>query len=182
VTRVAITTPHRSFAPALGLLLLLGAALALPACAMPAADARVQEKVPDRASFAEVAQVLEHHCGTLDCHGSAQRNLRIYGNESLRLNAKDRPLMPACTTAAEVEEDYQSTVGLEPELMTAVVESGGADPQRLTLIRKARGSEHHKGGSPIHEGDDADQCLTSWLASRTDTAACLRAIPKSTCF
>jgi hypothetical protein len=154
----------------------------LVACAMPAADRRVQEQVPERDGFAPVAQVLVRHCGTLDCHGSVYRNLRVYGNEGLRLSPDDQPLTPACTTEAEVEQDYQAAVGLEPELMNAVVADGGAHPERLTLIRKARGSEHHKGGAPIAQGDDADQCLTSWLASQVDRAACLRAVPKSSCF
>jgi hypothetical protein len=158
------------------------ALLALSACAVPASDARTEAMVPDRDAFAPVAQVLIHTCGTLDCHGSAYRNLRVYGNEGLRLAASDRPLMPACTTQAEIEQDYQSVVGLEPEVMTAVVEDDGSHPERLTLIRKARGAEHHKGGAPIVAGDDADRCLTSWLASATDHAACVRALPKSTCF
>ena len=158
------------------------AASLLAACAAPASDGRVTAMVPDRESFAVVAQVLVRHCGSLDCHGSAYRNLRVYGNESLRLDANDRPLQPPCTTAAEVEEDYNSAAGLEPEVMSAVVADGGAHPERLTLIRKARGTEHHKGGSPIHTGDDADRCLTSWLASQTDRAACLRAFPASSCF
>jgi hypothetical protein len=158
------------------------ALFALSACAVPASDARTEAMVPDRESFAPVAQVLVHTCGTLDCHGNAQRNLRVYGNEGLRLAAKDRPLMPACTTNDEVEQDYQSVVALEPEIMTKVVEDDGEGPERLTLIRKARGTEHHKGGAPIVAGDDADRCLTSWLANATDPAACVRALPKSTCF
>jgi hypothetical protein len=138
--------------------------------------------VPERASFAPVAQVLVRHCGTLDCHGEVHRNLRIYGNEGLRWASTARPLMPACTTADEVEQDYASVVGLEPEVMSAVVADGGERPERLTLIRKARGTEHHKGGGLFQTGDDADTCLTSWLASETDTAACLRALPTNDCF
>jgi len=152
------------------------------ACAVPAADERVVGMVPERAGFEPVAQVLVRHCGTLDCHGSAYRNLRVYGNESLRWADTDRPLMPACTTADEVEQDYQSAVGLEPEQLSAVVADGGDRPERLSLIRKARGLEHHKGGTLVEAGDDADQCLTSWLASQADRAACLRAVPASDCF
>jgi hypothetical protein len=154
---------------------------ALGACAVPAADARTHELVPDRASFAPVAQVLERKCGSLDCHGSSYRNLRVYGNESLRFATGDRPLMPACTTADEVEQDYLSAVGLEPEAMSAVVADGGAHPERLTVVRKARGAEAHKGGAPLIEGDDGDLCLTSWLASQIQTDACLRALPATDC-
>ena len=78
-------------------IMLTWALLAPSACAVPASDARIEAMVPDRESFAPVAQVLVHTCGTLDCHGSASRNLRVYGNESLRLAAGDRPLMPAVT-------------------------------------------------------------------------------------
>lgn len=151
------------------------------ACSVPAADGRVASMVPDRDSFAPVAQLLVRHCGTLDCHGSAYRNLRIYGNEGLRLASGDRSLMPACTTADEVEQDYQSAVGLEPEALSAVVKDGGDRPERLSLVRKALGLEHHKGGTVFHAGDDGDTCLSSWLASQTDRAACLRALPASDC-
>jgi hypothetical protein len=138
--------------------------------------------VPERAGFPEVAQMLVRNCGTLDCHGSTARNLRLYGNEGLRWAAGDRPLSPACTTADEVDQDYDSVVGLEPEVMSAVVAHAGADPERLSLVRKALGLEHHKGGSPLIAGDDADRCLRSWLENQADTQACLRAIPATSCF
>jgi hypothetical protein len=155
----------------------------LGACSPPAADPRIAvDHLPDRASFPEVAQVLVRHCGTLDCHGTRGRNLRLYGNEGLRWAASDRPLEPACTTSDEIAQDYDSLVGLEPEVMNAVVGDMGIRPERLTLVRKARGSEDHKGGAPWQTGDDADRCLSSWLASETDTDACLRALPPTTCF
>lgn len=153
----------------------LSALALVGACSTPA-DSRVVETPPDAASFAPVAQMLVHHCGSLDCHGMPQRNLRLYGNEGLRLDPADRPLHPKDTTAAEVTEDYVSTIALEPELTSAVVAAGGAHPERLTLVRKARGQEAHKGGSPIREGDDSDTCLTSWLAGKTDADACKRAL------
>ena len=61
-------------------------------------------------------------------------------------------------------------------MLSEVVSAAGADPERLTLVRKARGLEDHKGGTVFHSGDDADRCLVSWLADQTDTAACLRAL------
>ena len=153
----------------------------LGACAVPAASERFQAQLPDRASFAPIAHMLERHCGTLDCHGQVGRNLRVYGNEGLRLSETDRPLMPACTTDDEIDQDYEAVVGLEPELMSTVIMEGGAQPERLTLVRKARGTEHHKGGAVINDADDADRCLTSWLAGATDSDACRRAVPKSDC-
>jgi hypothetical protein len=155
---------------------------AVGACAMPATDGRFDGKAPDRGSFPIVAQVLVRHCGSLDCHGESHRNLRIYGNEGLRLAATDRPLSPECTTDAEIDEDYVSLVGLEPEVLSAVVADHGAHPERLTFIRKGRGTEHHKGGTLMKSGDDTDACLTSWLAGEVDDNACTRALPERTCF
>jgi hypothetical protein len=163
----------------------LGASCALAvsgACAVPASDARMVEQLPERSSFPVVAQLLVHRCGTLDCHGMSGRNLRLFGSEGLRWDARDQPLLPGCTTSAEIEQDFDSVVGLEPEVMSAVVRDHGARPERLSLVRKARGLEHHKGGTLIHAGDDSDECLSSWLAGQTNTAACLRAQLPTKCF
>jgi hypothetical protein len=159
----------------------LAFAVALSACTLPAPDGRVVPELPDRAAFPELAQVLVRHCGTLDCHGMVGRNLRLYGSEGLRWAASDQPLSPPCTTVDEVDQDYAAVVGLEPEVLSAVVADGGAHPERLTLVRKARGAEAHKGGAPLIEGDDGDLCLTSWLASQIQTDACLRALPATDC-
>jgi hypothetical protein len=56
--------------------------------------------------------------------------------------------------------------------MSDVVKSGGANPERLTFYRKARGLEEHKGGTIVQAGDPQDTCITSWLASHVDVAAC----------
>lgn len=151
---------------------------AIAACSTPQTDARVVETAPPRESFGPVADMLVHRCGTLDCHGSIHRNLRLFGRDGLRLASSASPsfLPGAETTTAEHDEDYQSVIGLEPEIMTSVVASGGAAPERLTLVRKGRGSEDHKGGSQMSAGDDRDVCLTSWLAGHTDDAACARAL------
>ena len=159
-------------ARALASIAFVAAAIAL-ACSTPAPDARFVETVPDRASFPPVAELLVHRCGTLDCHGSTARNLRLYGSIGLRLAPGDRPVSKGQTTEDEYDEDFASIVGLEPELMSAVVQSGGASPDRLTLIRKARGTEHHKGGKLWSEGDAQDECVTSWLAGHTDAAGCV---------
>ena len=164
-----------------GILALALMPAATPGCSPPSAGTFTQQSLPDRTSFPYVAQLLIHRCGELDCHGSAYRNLRLYGNEGLRLSASDRPLVPACTTPAEVDQDYESVVGLEPEVMSAVVAAGGASPERLTLLRKAMGLESHKGLTLIQTGDDHYRCLTSWLTGATDRGSCLRAIPATTC-
>ncbi len=157
----------------------LGAALlpfVLPACASaPDGNARIAIVAPSAASFPAVATFLEQRCGTLDCHGQVGRSLRLYGFVGLRLDPTDVPGGRA-TTPDEVDADYQSVVGLEPEILAAVVQDGGARPERLTLVRKARGTEHHKGGVLITPGDAQDRCLTSWLAGAVDEGACASAL------
>jgi len=149
------------------------------ACSTPASDARFSGAVPDRVSFPPVADLLVKRCGTLDCHGSAYRNLRLYGSQGLRLSPSDQPVSKGQTTQAEYDEDFRSVVGLEPEVMSTVVSEGGANPDRLTFVRKARGTEHHKGGSLMQAGDPQDQCITSWLAGQTDVAVCVSATDAS---
>ncbi len=153
--------------------------LALAACSTPSSDARIHETTPDPASFPAVSDLLDHRCGTLDCHGNAFRNFRIYGHEGLRLAPTDRPLANGSTTQAEYDATYTSLVTLEPEIMTDVVTSGGASPDRLTLVRKARGAEHHKGGAQFQEGDDQDVCLTAWLGGHADEATCKKALAEA---
>ena len=156
-----------------GRLVACAALIAAASCSTPPADGRyVQQSLPDRTTFQPVAQLLVVRCGSLDCHGTTARNLRLYGSGGLRFASGDRPLVPLCDTQAEVDQDYQSVVGLEPELLSAVVASGGANPERLTIVRKARGAEAHKGGQIWMQGDDSDRCLTSWLAGAVNANAC----------
>lgn len=154
---------------------------------------------PSEQGFGKVVEVLDYGCGNLACHGTPFRNLRLYGDQGRRLDANDVPC-GAPTTPAEIEFDYRSIVGLEPEIMSAVVESHGADPERLTLVRKARGTENHKGGVVFHDSTDpkaclaachgdslckaacyGDRCLISWLAGATDTSACNNFLPRTRC-
>jgi hypothetical protein len=118
-----------------------------------------------------VADVLQRSCGTLDCHGQVGRGLRLYGGRGLRLdprgNSADAP-----TSVAEYDESYWSVVGLEPELLSAVVQDHGRLPERLTMVRKARGVEKHKGGTLLMAGDAQDRCLLSWLAGALERATC----------
>lgn len=126
---------------------------------------------PSRAGFERVADAMQPHCGTLDCHGQAGRNLRLFGGRGLRLLAGANPLA-GDTTPEEYDATFWSVVGLEPETMSAVVADKGADPERLSLIRKARGHERHKGGTLMNAGDALDQCLLSWLAGALSDAPC----------
>lgn len=140
------------------------------ACSSPDTDARIDPVGPSVEQFAFVAPMMVRRCGSIDCHGSRFRNLRIYGYGGLRVDA--RPDNPLRVTPQEAKATYDSVVGLEPEVMRDVVKSGGDAPERLTLVRKAREEEEHKGLKLITKGDDADVCLTSWLKGAVVVEAC----------
>jgi hypothetical protein len=160
-------------------------------------------------SFQPVGDYLENRCGTLDCHGQTSRNLRIWGCEGMRLDPDASAVTCADpTTEAEYQATFRSLVGLEPQIMSNVyagcapygADGGGAyppglgcQPQLLTFIRKARGTEAHKGGQlicvdePCPPGlppqvpldgdagplvDPQDVCLVSWLEGATDRREC----------
>lgn len=146
------------------------------ACSVPPSDARNTEETPDTASFPPVASMLIQACGSLDCHGTVARNLRLYGDTSLRYSPTDLPTIAIPTTGVEVAQDYQSVVGLEPEIMSQVVASGGANPERLTFYRKALGIESHKGGAVVVRGDARDLCITTWLQGSADASECAAAL------
>jgi hypothetical protein len=126
---------------------------------------------PERATFNPVADMLQTTCGTLDCHGQLGRNLRLYGARGLRFDPKDNSAENP-TTAREYDESYWSVIGLEPETTSAVVADQGRKPERLSLFRKARGSEKHKGGTLQATGAPGDRCLQSWFAGKVDVDAC----------
>ncbi len=163
----------------------LGAlALATVACSTVPDDARIGIDAPSRAQFDPVGSLLDHRCGSLDCHGNPQRNLQIWGCEGMRLaSVDDGGLVPGCrnaggadTTEPEFDATYRSLVGLEPATMSVVVDGHGQNPELLTFVRKARGIESHKGGTLVTPGDLQDTCITSWLSGQTDSNACTQAI------
>ena len=143
-------------------------------CSAPDASARVDAVGPNRAQFTSVAPMLVRRCGSIDCHGSRFRNLRVYGYGGQRRDGGLRPDEPAKVTDDEADATYESIVGLEPEIMRAVVQSGGAGPERLSFVRKARGDEDHKGDRRVARGDDSDRCILTWLANAVDVDACAR--------
>jgi len=157
------------------LVLVLAACLGL-GCTLPDPSATVVATCPSRASFTSVAPFLETGCGTIDCHGQPSRPLRIMGYNGLRLSPTDIPGGNP-TTVAEVDANWESVCGLQPELMTQV-EEGQAPAGELLLLMKPLGQTNHKGGTVIMPGDDGDTCLTSWLGKDfddVDVAACARA-------
>jgi hypothetical protein len=114
---------------------------------------------------------MDHRCGSLDCHGSAQRNLVMWGCDGLRLASADAASGDCSngTTDDEYEASYRSLVGLEPAVMSDVVQDGGKNMDLLTFVRKARGEESHKGGVLITPGDSQDTCIALWLAGSAIT-------------
>jgi hypothetical protein len=148
------------------------ASIALAAACGQPADSRFVEQAPDRATFTPVSDLLDHRCGSLDCHGMAQRNLRIYGSEGLRLASDAAPSSTLSTTTAEYDENYQSVIGLEPEAMSLVVSQKGANPLRLSLLRKPTGVENHKGGTVFTQDSGDYKCIALWLAGTPDKDTC----------
>jgi hypothetical protein len=117
-----------------------------------------------------VGDAVNRTCGTLDCHGSKLRNLRVYGYGSLRFDTSTLPGTGA-TTDKEYEQTYRALVGLEPEQTAAVIrEKQGTN--RLSLIRKGHGLDNHKGGNRMPAGGAMEKCLISWLVSQTEVGAC----------
>jgi len=127
----------------------------------------LDRKVSTRAqptSFREngVSTVFELRCGSLDCHGSTSRNLRLYSQGGLRLENEAGNVPGAGpTTLDEVNANYYSITLLEPELMNNVI--NGGDPEGLLLLKKPLGIENHKGGAQLRRDDDAYTCIRSWL-------------------
>jgi hypothetical protein len=147
-------------------------ALAVFGCGgdLASSDAVAQLSVPSRSDFPPVADAMQLHCGTLDCHGQVGRNMRLYGQYGLRLGPKDDPLTEP-TSDAEYDASYASIVGLEPEVESNVFLQK-AEPELLTMVRKARGIEKHKGGQLVTAGDALDTCMVGWLTGAPNANAC----------
>jgi len=157
-----------------------GSAFAL-SCSGPG-KGELERKVSTRASpgsfrTAGVSTVFERRCGTLDCHGSIARNMRIYSNRGLRLPGDGGEVGVGQTTLDEITANYHAIMTLEPELTNDVID--GADPYTLLVMKKPLEIEKHKGGPALKRGDDAERCIVSWLAedlsTPVDRAACTRA-------
>ncbi len=160
--------------------ILLGLVL-VTACSSPDEGARVSAgTLPDERDpkFVYFSSALVYSCGTLDCHGNQYRNLRLYGYGGLRKSDVRSDFgNPTLPSPEELAANYQALMGLEPSVMAEVVRDQGRNPERLTLVRKARATENHKGGPVVVAGDDMDRCLTSWLTSQIDEAACRASVP-----
>lgn len=152
--------------------------------------------------FRLLNNMLERRCGELDCHGDSMlldsgltapvRPLVIYGQNGLRregASAFDPPKGPTDvddyypgglepTNEYELRGTYESLCGLEPEEMDSVRK--GDPPETLSLVRKPRLEEKHKGGRIWGTGTlQGDACLISWLRSEPpdrelDREACIK--------
>jgi len=143
--------------------------LVLVAVACSVASEQQSFEAPTEENFRRVSEMLQARCGSLDCHGQTGRSLRLYGKFGLRLADEDIP-GGRQSTLEEHAANYVSAAALEPELMQDVIRDGGSNPERLTLVRKGRGLEHHKGGQAL---DDAGYgCIVSWLSGEVDAKAC----------
>ncbi len=140
-------------------------------CASTPDNKRVTEILqPDFQTYADnVDGYLQRRCGTLDCHGQPGRAYRIYGFTGFRLYNDDAGLVSGQqpTTPSEVRANYQAAVALEPEEMTRLIATQGADPNKLLLLRKPLRLERHKGGPSMAEDDIGYNCVVSWLRIRT---------------
>lgn len=156
--------------------------LLLVGCASPPGGETATLSLPDRSLFlsANVSGFLEARCGSLDCHGSVARPLRIYGQNGLRLADGDggtRDRGP--TTDAERIENFRAAIGLEPEEISKAVASNG-DYTSYMLIEKPIGIEgggvRHKGGPVLapSQSDPGWVCLTGWIAGKKDIATTCR--------
>jgi hypothetical protein len=115
---------------------------------------------------------LERRCGSLDCHGQAGRPLLLRSKNGLRLSPNDTTGGNPRTNE-EVRANYVAVIGLEPEILASVAAEGGADPERLMLLRKPLGTERHKGGKIFADRSDGGYvCLISWLRGTLDASAC----------
>lgn len=123
-------------------------------------------------SVASVSEYMARRCGTLDCHGSVSRPMRLYGRLGLREPSEKNVSGGKDTTLLELQDNYDSVCNLQPEQTSAAV-ANQFNPEGLLVVQKARGLEAHKGGAVVIQGDPDDNCIAGWL--RGDTPATVAA-------
>ncbi len=132
--------------------------------------------------FAYVSPMMERRCGTLDCHGSDYRPMRLFGELGLRHPEELNQTGGDATTPLELLDNYRTVCAIEPEKVAEVAaDPGGQSVNSLLLVRKARGEEGHKGGKVFNPFDDSDLCVVGWLRGdnpKSVRAACQKALDK----
>jgi len=112
---------------------------------------------------ASVSEYMARRCGTLDCHGSELRPMRLYGQYGLRDPAESNVSGGKATTLAELEANYAAVCSQEPEKTAKAVDDVGQSAEKLLVVQKARGAEAHKGGAVVKQNSPGDQCVAGWL-------------------
>ena len=163
-------------------IVLVAASFWLSGCLSDVDLGTVEPLCPDPTDFRLVNNMLERRCGTLDCHGDLARPFTVYGQNSLRrpggeVDAVDPDqyytggIEP--TLEFELQGTYASACALEPEEMDAVVK-GSEEPDTLTLLRKPRLDEKHKGGRLWGRGTlKGDACLVGFVTNSLDKTTCI---------
>ena len=151
--------------------------LVIAACITDADLVPTRSSCPPADDFRIVSQVFERRCGDLDCHGQTQRPFRVYGRTGLRKpdTGEGGGYVSGgmvATTDAEVDANFHAACGLEPERMANVV-ARKESVDTLTLVRKPRLLESHKGGLVLPKGSAGDKCITSWIAGSVNHDACV---------
>ena len=165
----------------LAALIALGASSAI-SCASSPDDSKQPLLVVDSADPAAfrlgVDAVFERRCASLDCHGTNARGLRLYSANGLRLpNDQGNAPGTGATSADEINANYASVVGLQPEKMNAFLQKSprtADDAYQLIVLTKPLGLERHKGGAALSKGEPAEQCIVTWLTGKTDQSLCAK--------
>ena len=144
-------------------------------------NARAVFLCPDKDIFVNhVSPLMERRCGTLDCHGTDFRPMRLYGELGLRHPGELNRSGGNATTLLELENNYRSVCNVEPEKVSEVAsDPGGQSVNKLLLVRKGRGTEGHKGGKVFNPFDASDLCVVGWLRGDNEKAveaACQEAL------
>ena len=139
--------------------LALALALALGACSGPDPGSQLLAPAPDLDAYTrDVHPILEARCGTLDCHGNADRPLRLYAETGLR--ASD-PLRDTPITFAERAANVDAIAGVD-------------DPATVDghiVLLKALGKMKHSGGAVWTRADEPQaRCVRGWLAGESASA------------
>jgi hypothetical protein len=145
----------------------------LASCSGPNANDEFKFTPPDSAAFKLVSPALEINCGTLDCHGSIYRNMRLFGHYGARLDPK-LTTGKEDTTDQEMESNFTSVISIDAENFASIVANHGKGFDQWMVVLKGENAVEHKGLARMKKGDDTYNCLLSWVTGNVDMNACSR--------